>query len=85
MIDPKNNICVVLKRADGTKEWIYGANIVTNDGDIYYAKLACSETPATDEDFRAVASGAGATCILNNPSSADTLAKTDAYQHVLTQ
>ena len=84
MIDPKNNICVVLKKADGTKQWFYGASIVTNDGDIYYAKLACSETPATDEDFRAVASGAGATCILNNPSSADTLAKTDAYQHVLT-
>ena len=84
MIDPKNNICVVLKKADGTKQWFYGANIVTNDGDIYYAKRACGETPATDENFGTVASGAGATCILNNPSSADTLAKTDAYQHVLT-
>ena len=84
MIDPKNNICVVLKKADGTKQWFYGANIVTNDGDIYYAKRACGETPATDENFGEVASGAGATCILNNPSSADSLAKTDAYQHVLT-
>ena len=83
-LDPKNNICVVLKKTDGTKHWFYGSNIVTNDGDIYYAKRACGETPATDENFGAVASGAGATCILNNPSSADTLAKTDAYQHVLT-
>ena len=82
-LDPKNNICVVLKKTDGTKHWFYGSNIVTNDGDIYYAKRACGETPATDENFGAVASGAGATCILNNPSSADTLAKTDAYQHVL--
>ena len=82
-IDPKNNICVVLKKDNGSKHWFYGSNIVTNDGDIYYAKRACGETPATDENFGAVASGAGATCILNNPSSADTLAKTDAYQHVL--
>ena len=82
-LDPKNNICVVLKKTDGTTHWFYGSNIVTNDGDIYYAKRACGETPATDENFGAVASGAGATCILNNPSSADTLAKTDAYQHVL--
>jgi hypothetical protein len=81
-LDPKNNICVVLKKTDGSKHWFYGSNIVTNDGDIFYAKRACSEAPSANEDFRAVASGAGATCILQNPSSANSLAKTDAYGQV---
>lgn len=83
-LDPKNNICVVKTSTDGRKQWFYGANIVTNDGDIYYAKLGASETPSANEDFRAVAAGAGATCVLNNPSSADTLAKADDYGEVLT-
>ena len=82
-LDPKNNICVVLKKTDGTKHWFYGSNIVTNDGDIYYAKRACGETPATDENFGAVASGAGATCILRNHGSTVTPAKDDAYEDVL--
>jgi len=84
-IDPKDNICVVLKKENGSKHWFYGANIVTNDGDIYYAKRACGETPSSNEDFGACnvsSSGKGATCILNNPSSADSLAKTDAYGQV---
>lgn len=81
-IDPQNNICVVLTKTDGTKHWFYGKNIVTNDGDIYYAKRACGETPASNENFGAVSGGAGATCILQNPSSADTVAKTDAYGQV---
>tara|TARA_R100000808_G_scaffold9877_1_gene26785 strand:- start:1356 stop:1955 length:600 start_codon:yes stop_codon:yes gene_type:complete len=81
-IDPKNNICVVRTDVNGDKEWYYGANIVTNDGDIYYAKRACSETPSSNENFGAVASGAGATCILQNPSSANSLAKTDTYNNV---
>ena len=81
-IDPKNNICVVKTDTQGNKEWYYGANIVTNDGDIYYAKRACSETPSSNENFGAVASGAGATCILQNPSSANSLAKTDTYNNV---
>ena len=81
-IDPKNNICVVKTDTQGNKEWYYGANIVTNDGDIYYAKKACAETPSSNENFAAVASGAGATCILQNPSSANSLAKTDTYNNV---
>ena len=81
-IDPKNNICVVLKKDNGSKHWFYGSNIVTNDGDIYYAKRACGESPASNENFGAIASGAGATCILQNPSSADSLAKADAYGQV---
>ena len=51
-IDPKNNICVVLKNEiTGEKRWWFGSNIVTNDGDIYYAKKGAGETPATNENF----------------------------------
>ena len=75
-IDPKNNICLVVTHQDGTKDWWYGSNLVTNDGDIYYAKKAAGETPATNENFGASA------CVLQNPSSADTIAKTDTYGSV---
>ena len=75
-IDPKNNICVVVSHLDGSKDWWYGSNLVTNDGDIYYAKKSASETPTSMEDFGASA------CVLQNPSSADTIAKTDAYGQV---
>ena len=33
------------------KEFDYTHNIVTDDGDIYYAKQGAGETPAVDEDF----------------------------------
>ena len=75
-IDPKNNICLVVTHKDGSKDWWYGANLVTNDGDIYYAKKAAGETPASNENFGASA------CVLQNPSSADTIAKTDDYDDV---
>jgi hypothetical protein len=75
-IDPKNNICLVVTHANGSKDWWYGSNLVTNDGDIYYAKKAAGETPASNENFGASA------CVLQNPSSANTIAKTDAYVQV---
>jgi hypothetical protein len=75
-IDPKNNICVVISHLDGSKEWFYGSNLVTNDGDIYYAKKGAGETPSSNENFGAAA------CVLQNPSSADTIAKTDTYGNV---
>ena len=75
-IDPKNNICLVVTHEDGSKDWWYGSNLVTNDGDIYYAKKAAGETPASNENFGASA------CVLQNPASANTIAKTDAYAQV---
>ena len=75
-IDPKNNICLVVTHQDGSKDWWYGSNLVTNDGDIYYAKKAAGETPASNENFGASA------CVLQNPASANTIAKTDAYAQV---
>ena len=75
-IDPKNNICLVVSHLEGSKDWWYGSNLVTNVGDIYYAKQSASETPTVNEDFGASA------CVLQNPASADTIVKTDAYGQV---
>ena len=75
-IDPKNNICVVVTHEDGSKDWWYGSNLVTNDGDIFYAKQAAETDPATNENFHTSA------CVLQNPASANTIAKTDAYAQV---
>jgi hypothetical protein len=77
-LDPKNNICVVKTDVNGNKEWFYGSNIVTNDGDIYYAKKGAGDTPASNENFGRTK----ASCILQNPSSADTPAKADDYGEV---
>jgi len=52
-LDPNNNICAVVKNEiTGEKRWWFGSNIVTNDGDIYYAKKSAA-TPgiATNENF----------------------------------
>lgn len=75
-IDPKNNICLVVTHQDGSKEWWYGSNIVTNDGDIYYAKKGAGESPSSNENF------ANAACVLQNPAVADTPAKTDTYSSI---
>ena len=76
-IDPKNNICLVVTHQDGSKDWWYGSNLVTNDGDIYYAKRAVpTYVNVTNENFGTSA------CVLQNPASADTIAKTDAYGQV---
>ena len=50
-LDPKNNICVVRTDIQGNKEWFYGSNIVTNDGDIYYAIRGAGDTPSSNENF----------------------------------
>lgn len=52
--NPKNNVVIVRGRPEGktlVKGWLFGRNIVTNDGDQYYAKKSCGETPATNENF----------------------------------
>ena len=78
-INPKLNICVVKTDKDGNKSWLYGQNQVTNDGDVYYATRAGVDPSATtlpDPNFF------DAACVLQNPSSADTIAKTDTYANV---
>jgi hypothetical protein len=39
------NVVAVLNKRFGKKEYIPGANIVTNDGDLYYAQRGAAETP----------------------------------------
>ena len=78
-INPKLNVCVVKTDKDGNKSWLYGQNQVTNDGDIYYATragTAPATTTAPDPNFF------DAACVLQNPSSADSIAKTDTYAQV---
>src|SRR3990172_1510383 len=57
------------------KEFDYAHNIVTNDGDIYYAKKGAGESPAANENFLQ------ARMELRN--MADTPAKADTYTSVL--
>lgn len=87
--DPlKSNVIAVLSkpeinqtskaRQEIIKEWRYGANIVTNDGDIFYAQQAVTETPAANEDFEA------GRMELQNPGIQDSTAKTDTYAQVTT-
>ena len=47
VINPKNNVLAILGRPDG-KLIIPASNIVTNDGDLFYAELSV-ETATTDE------------------------------------
>ena len=65
--DPENNICLVCEHQDGTKDWWYGSNIVTNDGDIYYAQQSAyvGSGSAPSPNFFVCSA------VLQNPSSAD--------------
>jgi hypothetical protein len=56
---------------DMIKEFDYTHNLVTNDGEIFYAKKGAGETPATDENFQAGRFEMGTT--------AYTEAETDAF------
>lgn len=43
-------VAVLINQDSGNKRIIHGVNIVTNDGDVYYAQSACGETPTDDFD-----------------------------------
>ena len=73
---PRLNVCAVLRHADGSTETFLGKNTVTNDGDIYYAKKGAGDSVASNENFETPA------CVLQNPSSQNSLTKADAYQQV---
>ena len=60
------------------REWIYGANIVGDDGDIFYAKQAAAEAQAAEEDFF------NGNFVLQNPGVQDTPAKTDTFGNITT-
>jgi len=67
-INPKLNVCVVKTDENGNKSWLYGQNMVTDDGDIYYATRAGvnpTSQVVPDPNFF------NAACVLQNPSTAD--------------
>lgn len=72
--DPRNNVISVLNHGTERAAWVFGRNIVTDDGDIYYAKKGAGESPASNENFLQ------ARCELR--TTADTPAKADAYTNV---
>ena len=81
-LDPKaDNVIRVLGfkeispygKVENIKEFGYSHNIVTDDGDIYYAIQGAGETPAADEDFSDSAAG------FELGSTAVTEVKADTY------
>ena len=48
-INPDLNVCIVKENTTtGEKTWLYTHNIVTNDGDLYYAQRATETSPTSD-------------------------------------
>ena len=76
-INPDLNICVVKETSSGEKTWYYGKNIVTNDGDLYYAQQAV-ETGTPTSDF----GGSNGRMELRTGSA--TPAKADVFTQVTT-
>jgi hypothetical protein len=61
---------------DMIKEFDYTHNLVTNDGEVFYAKAAAGETQAANEDFGGKGSGTG---YFDISTTAYTEAETDTY------
>ena len=67
----KGQILIILKNEEtGEERIIEGKNIVTNDGDAYYAQMACGETP--DDDFDAGTAGMHLGTGTTTPTKTDT-------------
>lgn len=65
------NVVAILENVKtGHKKIIHGLNIVTNDGDAYYAQMACAETP--DDDFDGASSGLRLGTGTTSPTKTDT-------------
>ena len=76
-INPNLNICIVKENQEtGKKTWLYAKNIVTNDGDLFYAQQALAETPTSDFD--------GANGRMELRTGAATPAKADTYNELTT-
>lgn len=75
--NPEDNVIARVLRMEGGKsleDYIFGANIVCTTGAFHYLQLMASDTPTND--FPA------GTMVINNPSSADTLAVGDDFADV---
>ena len=69
-INPKLNVCVVKTDENGNKSWLYGQNMVTDDGDIYYASRA-GVAPSNASIALPDPNFFDAACVLQNPATAD--------------
>jgi hypothetical protein len=58
---PEENIVVLLQKKDKLVNFVFGRNIVTSTGDIYYAQKACGETPTNNYTDMYLASAGPAT------------------------
>jgi len=61
MRDPRQNVAVILFSGKKIKDIIFGSNIVTDEGDKFYAQEACAETPTYAFDRMFLASAGPAT------------------------
>jgi hypothetical protein len=76
-INPDLNICIVKQNMEtGEKTWLHAKNIVTNDGDLFYAQQSVGETPTSDFD--------GASGRMELRTGSATPAKGDTYTSVTT-
>ena len=76
-INPDMNICIVkTNEITGEKTWYQTHNIVTNDGDLFYAQQSVGETPTSDFD--------GSSGRMELRTGSATPAKADTYNSVTT-
>jgi len=60
------------------KEFAYSHNLVTNDGEVFYAKMGAGETPSADEDFSDPAAGFELGTVAVAEAETDTYTQFDA-------
>lgn len=70
----KGKVLAILKKANGDILKVHGVNIVTNDGDTYYAQLAAAESPTND--FKGANAGLLLGTGTNTPAKTDTSVQT---------
>ncbi len=59
--DPKKNVVVVLHKGKKLLDFVFGENIVTTTGEVYYAQRACTESPTNNYTTLWLASNGPAT------------------------
>ena len=75
-LNPDLNICIIKESLSGEKTWYHAKNVVTNDGDLFYAQKSAGETPTNDF--------AGTSGRMELRTGTATPAKSDTYTNVTT-
>ena len=66
--NPDDNVVVLLQKGGKLLDYVFGKNIVTTTGDVYYAQKACGETPTNNYTDM---------YLCNNHVGANSMVKTD--------